>query len=197
MGFLKPLKKLSQLRLDLEGDSMLSFIGNLFEEEYSFIFLGGIHGVGKTTLCEKIFIPEGYHCITASSLIKESGVILDQNKQVRDISDNQIILINRLILEKQKYKRLLVDGHYCLINKQDQIVPIDIEVFRNIKPSVFILLKDCASKVVNRLKERDDKKWNQLFLDQFQEIEEQHAKYIAHELSIPLQILSNEDMLSS
>lgn len=158
-----------------------------------FVFLGGIHGVGKTTACERVFIPAGYHCVTASSLIKAYGVRSDQNKRVENVADNQAALIAQLALEKECHNQLLLDGHYCLISSKGTFESIDIDVFRQIKPSAFILLKDCPSVIAQRLKNRDGKTWDQSFVEQFQVAEEQHAQYISHELNIPLHIFSNED----
>lgn len=169
------------------------FLENFLRTEFTFIFLGGVHGVGKTTVCEQVFTPAGYRCVTASSLIKAYGVRPDQNKRVQKVADNQVAPIEQLDFEKQHHDRLLLDGHYCLNNGQNQIEPIDIEVFGKIRPDTFVLLKDCPNKIAKRLKNRDGKKWDGAFVEQFQEAEEQHAEYISYKLNIPFQIIFNNE----
>lgn len=166
---------------------------DLLKASSSFIFLGGVHGVGKATVSEQVFIPAGYHCVTASSLIKAYGIQADQNKRVYNIAGNQNILIEQLNLEKQRHGHLLLDGHYCLINSRDEVESIDIEVFRKISPDAFVLLKGCSDEIVRRLRNRDGKKWNRLFLEQFQRMEQQHAQHIADELSTPFYVISNKE----
>jgi len=167
---------------------MLSFVNRLRKGATSFIFLGGIHGVGKTTLCEQIFAPAGYHCITASMLIKAYGLKTDQDKRVGDITDNQTALIEQLRYERESHNQLLLDGHYCLINNQNQFEPIDVEAFRKMNPSVFLLLKGCPKEIKKRLSKRDGKDWNQFFVTQFQTAEEKHARCVSSELKIPLKV---------
>jgi len=174
-------------------DRICSFIESFLITDASFIFLGGIHGVGKTTVCKSAFIPAGYRCVTASSLIQAYGVRSDRNKRVKNVADNQAALIKQLVFEKRHHNQLLLDGHYCLIDNKNKFEPIDIDVFRRINPSVFILLKGCPYEIVRRLRSRDEKSWNKTFVEQFQKIEEQHAQYISHELNIPLRIFLNED----
>ena len=170
-----------------------NFLTNLLNADESFVFLGGIHGVGKTTVCKRIFIPAGYRCVTASALIKAHGIRSDENKRVENVANNQAALIEQLVVEKTHHNRLFLDGHYCLINSKDTFEPIDIDVFRMINPCAFILLKGCPAEIAQRLKSRDGKKWDQSFVEQFQMAEEQHAQYISHELNIPLHVLSSEE----
>ena len=154
----------------------------------SFIFLGGIHGVGKTTLCEQIFAPAGYYCITASMLIKAYGLDIDRDKRVKDVVDNQTALIEQLKTVKQSHQQLLLDGHYCLINSQNQFESIDVDVFRKMNPSAFILLKGCPKEIAKRLSNRDGKEWDQVFVKRFQVAEDEHARYVSGKLKIPLKV---------
>lgn len=157
------------------------------------IFLGGIHGVGKTTVCDKVFKPAGYHCVTASSLISGCCQKAGQDKQVDCVSENQVTLLKQLSLEKEINPRLLLDGHFSLVNSKNQIELIDIEVFRAINPSLLILIKGKPEKIIERLNKRDGKQWDMSFVTQFQIIEETHANHVSKELHIPLQVFLNKD----
>lgn len=170
-------------------------IEELKKKESSFIFLGGVHGVGKTTVCDRIFTNVGYHCVTASALIMAHGAHSYRNKRVESVAVNQAALIEQLDIERQGYTHLLLDGHYCLINRNDEIEPVDVAVFDQIAPDVFILLKDCPKKILARLKKRDVTSWNQSLLEDFQQTEERHAQSVAVQLGIPLYIISNEEVV--
>ena len=157
----------------------------------SLIFVGGIHGVGKTTICKKVFAPLGYRCITASSLISAYGLSSDKKKRVDNVSDNQRAIIEQLAIENKKYCRLLLDGHYTLINSQGQIEPINLSIFQKMNPSQLMLIKGEPMETARRLTIRDGKKWNQAFIKAFQKAEEKHARYVSNVIGIPLQIFDN------
>lgn len=156
------------------------------------IFVGGIHGVGKSTICRDVFALMGYKCVTASSLIAEDGRKTDHNKCVDRVSDNQSVLLQSLSNAKLKYVRLLIDGHFTLINKQGEVEPIDIEVFRAMKLNQLILIKGQPDQIAVRLKARDGKVWGKSFLSKFQEEEEAHARCVAKNIGVPLRIISSD-----
>lgn len=157
----------------------------------SMLFVGGIHGVGKSTMCRKAFGPLGYQCETASSLIAAHGKRIDNEKRVINVSDNQFALLKQLQIAKKQYCRLLLDGHFTLINIQGQIEPVDTTVFEAMKPSRLILIKGDTKEISRRLRARDSKNWDQSFLAKFQNAEEEHARYIAEKIQVPLHIFEN------
>lgn len=163
----------------------------------SLIFVGGIHGVGKTTICLKAFVPFGYHCMTASSLISAYGRRIDKNKRVDDIDDNQVALIEQLALEKKKHCRFILDGHFTLINSQGQIEPIDRSVFQGINPTQLILIQGDPKEIARRLAVRDGKEWDPVFVAIFQKEEEKYARLISKDLKKDLFVIDNKGNLKS
>jgi adenylate kinase len=87
---------------------------------------------------------------------------------------------------------LLLDGHYTLINGQGDIQPIDIEVFRAMRPNQLILIKGKPNEIAARLEARDGRLWTESFLSDFQEAEEAHARSVAKSIVAPLRIISND-----
>jgi adenylate kinase len=156
------------------------------------VFVGGIHGVGKSTICREVFQPAGYQCVTASSLIAEHGKETDHNKRVDRVKDNQAVLLQALGNAKSKHDRLLLDGHFSLVNGRDEIEPIDVEVFRAMKLDQLILIKGRPEEIAIRLKARDGKVWQKSFLSKFQEEEETHARYVAKTIGVPLRIIRSD-----
>lgn len=157
----------------------------------SLVFVGGIHGVGKTTICQKTFTPFGYRCVSASSLISAYGRSTDINKRVDDVSGNQLALIEQLSLEKKKHRRLLLDGHFTLMNSRFQIEPIELWVFEKINPTRLILISGNPNETTRRLAARDGRKWNLADVVAFQEAEKRHAMCVSNHVGIPLQIFDN------
>lgn len=168
-------------------DSISLLAKELLNQDLTHVFIGGIHGVGKTTICKDCFIPLTYHWVTASSLINAYGAETDRNKRVSNIKKNQEILIEQFSIEKKIYKRLILDGHYCLLNKNNQIEQIALDVFERMEFTNLILLKSDSENIVKRLSMRDTKQWDINFINQFQCQEERHAQYVSRELSIQLQ----------
>lgn len=155
------------------------------------VFVGGVHGVGKSTICRDVFDVLGYECVTASSLISAYGRETDRNKRVDRVIENQSFLLEALDKAKLKNRRLLLDGHYTLINGMGEIEPIDVEVFRAMRPHHLILIKGKPDEISERLQSRDNKLWTKTFLSKFQEAEEAHARHVAKNIGVPLRIISN------
>lgn len=157
-------------------------------------FIGGIHGVGKSTICRKICDELKLEYLSASDLIKWNDMNEDiQNKKVWDISSTQDRLIIGLENRIQKNKSYLLDGHYCLLNRENKIVNIPLDTFKLINPfSLNILLGDII-EIKQRLEKRDDRQYDQDLLAQMQESELDYAKYLSKALGIVLNIGDQND----
>ena len=158
----------------------------------SVFFVGGVHGVGKTTLCEEVSKLGGYRHITASSLTGSGQEKNNQGKQVEHVVNNQAALLQNLEPIKARYSRVLLDGHFTLINDKNEIEPVDIQVFDAMKPRELILIKGCPSRIASRLKDRDGEKWDIPFVRKFQAEEEKYARYVSEKISVPLRVFNND-----
>ncbi|MCR6642550.1 MAG: ATP-binding protein [Sporocytophaga sp.] len=158
------------------------------------IFIGGIHGVGKSSICQHICRELNIEYLSASNLLQWKNINEDpQNKLVKDISYTQNSLIWGLanVLRSQNY--YLLDGHYCLLNSNNEIVKISPEVFKQIDPISLNLLLGNISEVKNRLEQRDNKVYDYDLLERFQKEELAHAKLISKTLGITLNICTQYD----
>lgn len=162
----------------------------------SMVFVGGIHGVGKSTMCKKVSDLGRYKYFTASSLISSYGKKTDKEKRVDRIEDNQVALLKQLELVRAKDYRVLLDGHFTLINNQSEISPVDIGVFKSMKPDKLVLFKGRPEEIAKRLKGRDGKKWDSSFLERFQEEEEKHAQRVSERINTPLWVFKNDINIS-
>jgi adenylate kinase len=159
------------------------------------IFVGGIHGAGKGTLCKKICDDLNLKHLSASEVLKWEEISEKEEKLVEDFSFTQIRLIDNLqqiVKEEEKY---LLDGHYCLLNYEGKPERIDIETFKLLNPFAFIVVIDEVFEIKKRLEKRDDKEYNFDLLSEFQEKEIEYSKELANQFNIPHLLIRSEEVL--
>src|SRR5258705_13818706 len=95
------------------------------------VFVGGVHGSGKTTLSRLLagLIPASH--VTAGSLIREASsadhvvTVGTQDKAVPDVDANQAILLRGLAAYQRRtafdIRPLLLDGHFTLVSASGAI----------------------------------------------------------------------------
>ena len=153
------------------------------------IFIAGIHGVGKTQLCNEICNRLKIEYVNAGELIRrskrEEATI---RKKVGNIHQNQ----EALILALDDYLKAdifyLLDGHFCLIKEGDKIEKIPASVFEQINPLAVVLLKDNIDAIKGRLAKRDQFNYEFDLLRDLQNIEIEHAENICKIYNLPLLI---------
>jgi adenylate kinase len=152
-------------------------------------FIGGIHGVGKSTICRQICDEVKLEYLSASELIKWRDINEDiQNKKVRNIPATQDRLIIGLTNSIQKDKCYILDGHYCLLNNENEIVNIPLDTFKLINPiSLNVVLGDII-EIKDRLEKRDNRPYDQELLNRMQESELNYATYLSKTLRVTLSI---------
>lgn len=160
------------------------------------IFLGGIHAVGKGTVCEKLTQKFNLEYLSASQVLKWNEISDLKNKKVTDLSrtqDRLLINLNKIIKPNKKY---LLDGHFTLLNLYGQPEKIDESTFIGIQPQLIILLTCEPQIILERLKQRDNTKYKLGILEKMQEMEVEHANYISKKLDIPLLTVIDGDTSS-
>jgi adenylate kinase len=151
------------------------------------IFVGGVHGVGKTTLCNTIASRFNIKHFSASNLIyieKEEEHL--RNKQVENITENQDFLVTAIDKYLKTENWYLLDGHFCLLSKNNEVTKIPYSTFEDICPSAILVLIDEPENIYTRLSSRDSIKHELALLRSFQEQEISYAQYITDKLNIPL-----------
>lgn len=161
----------------------------MFENIY---FIGGIHGSGKGTIAKELLSNSNLIHLEASKVLKWDEISDKENKKVENISftqDKLIFNLGKIVREDRKY---LLDGHYCLINNQNEVERINIETFVKINPILFILKIGEPTEIKKRLELRDSKNYDLDFLINFQNKEIQYAKFLAEYLKKPIFILNKD-----
>lgn len=148
------------------------------------IFIGGIHGVGKGTICKKIASRTDLIHITASEILKWNDIGLSSNKFVNNIISTQERLINGLKNLIEKDKEYLLDGHFCLLNSNGIPSRINEDTFDQINPKAIAIVIDSVEKIAKRLETRDGKIYDIEVLYEFQQMEIEYAKYLSNKYSI-------------
>jgi adenylate kinase len=152
------------------------------------IFVAGVHGVGKTTLCDDYFESYGVQCRSASQLIKEAkeDAVARGSKNVMDIAGNQELLINAVRKIAASGKTLLLDGHFALLNESSQIEMLSAKNFVDLGVAGVVLVTDKPSFILSRLKDRDGKGLDYSMVKALQIAEAKQARAVSQELGAPM-----------
>ncbi len=149
------------------------------------IFVGGIHGVGKGTICKEISLNTGLIHLTASQVLKWEEISNSDNKLVKNITSTQNRLIIGLKNLIKKDKKYLLDVHFCLLNSDGIPNRIDEDTFDQINPKVIAIVIDDVKKITKRLKARDGKIYDIKVLNELQQMEIEYAKYLSNKYLVP------------
>jgi len=151
------------------------------------IFAGGIHGVGKSTLCQEVVSARSIKYLSASEVLKWNDINTDvKNKKVLNIPDTQKRLLDGLKATVEPGKKYILDGHFCLFNKDGEAIPVPMSTFKQINLICLILVTGVVSEIQAALERRDDRAYDRAALLTLQEKEIAYAKEIANTLEIPL-----------
>lgn len=160
------------------------------------IFIGGIHGAGKGTICHKICEETDLVHITASEILKWDEISELDNKKVDDIQSTQNRLINGLKKIQKDGKSYLLDGHFCLFNSEGVVEKVPLETFEKIAPKMIAVVTTEVQKIKKRLEERDDTIYDLNVLKEMQILEKEYAQEIAVNFNVPFVEVKNEDCQS-
>lgn len=161
------------------------------------VFVGGVHGVGKSTCCQKASERSGLPWHTASALIKaeRQSSIVARSKEVLDAMENQELLIRGVHnLRKAGNKRIILDGHFTLLKSNVSITTVEINVFIKLGLEKIVVFRDDPASICNRLQERDKQDWSISMVGAHQEAEIQQAYIVASNLNIPICTLASFDV---
>lgn len=159
------------------------------------VFIGGIHGVGKSTVCQQICTQLEINHLSASDLIKWGVLQQEVNtkcvENIQHTQDRLIIGLQEAIIKDQMY---LLDGHYCLLNNEGSIEQVPQKTFEYMKPVLLSIIISDVIEIGQRLEVRDGTRYDSELLGLMQESELQYAQYLSQVLSIPLVVGTTDDI---
>lgn len=157
------------------------------------IFVAGVHGVGKTYLASQLPEIIGLVHTSASKLIKEELALPNWglDKKVNNVDANQVALAAAVERYNAAGNRLLLDGHFVLLNAESEFVPLAAEVFKPLKIDGVILLECAPDTIASRIRERDGREVDMGHLVEFIKAERSQAQIVCDELGISLSVLNS------
>jgi adenylate kinase len=148
-------------------------------------FVGGIHGVGKTTLCREVAKRLGVPHISASSVIRSaSGSRLAADKRVVGIERNQDALLEGL--SQLPHDRLVLDGHYCLLTGDSRVARVPMTTFATMAPIALVIIVGNVDDICVELARRDRVNHDPSVLLALQDAERRHADEVSTSIGAPL-----------
>ena len=163
----------------------------------SVIFVCGVHGIGKTTFCQRLAKSLNIPHFSASTLIRDkaSYAVSEKSgdKQVKEIDANQVILLAAVREKIAEMGRIILDGHVTLIDKAGSYQKLPIALFRDLGVSTIILLEIPAPESARRLTERDGMAPSLDFIAEHQKVEKEHAQELADKINVRLYISNGEN----
>lgn len=157
-------------------------------------FIGGIHGVGKSTICKDLCSKLDIEYLSASEVLKWTDMNKDpRNKKVEDISITQDRLVNGLLNIIKKDSHYLLDGHYCLFDKVGKVARVPFTTFESINPVSLYLITGDINTIKSRIEQRDNRTYNCELLKDMQTEEIAYAKELSIKLNVNLSIGQEND----
>ncbi len=153
------------------------------------VFVGGVHGVGKTHFCKNIICRFDAAHVTASELIGRH-VKHQIDKTVSNIGRNQLILAEELARYQTSCRTILLDGHFCLLDATSTIQEVPLETFKAVSPCAIVLLIDNPEAIVERLSNRDSRTHRLKLTSELQSKEIMRAEFVSQSLEIPISIIN-------
>ncbi len=162
------------------------------------IFVGGIHGVGKSTICRNVCVDNTFTHLTASELIKseshnKSLLNNPSSKKVSALKDNQKCLTLALEKKTSQGGSFLLDGHFVLFDTDGKIQKIPLATFKKIMPEELVVITGDPKIIQDRLYGRDKQKYELRALREMQKKEVAHAIRIGAKLNIKVKQLEMDD----
>lgn len=158
------------------------------------LFVGGIHGVGKSTICKQLCVDLDVNYLSASDVLKWKDINIDKkNKKVTNIPGTQDRLIaglNNVITPDNYY---ILDGHFCLFDANAIVTKIPFDTFKIINPLSLTVITGNLDDVLNGLQSRDQKSYTYESLSNMQKLEMEYAQELSDLLKVKLFKFSKAD----
>lgn len=153
------------------------------------IFVAGCYGVGKSTLLEKIFEETKIPHFSAGMLISEvNDETYGRNKYVTNKKNNQTLLIEQIEKKLKTYPRFFLDGHFCIFKKGNIPDSLPLDDLEKMHFEKIFLLETEPSRILENLKNRDDRYYSLDNIESLMNVERQQAYTFSEKTHIPLYI---------
>lgn len=157
------------------------------------IFVGGVHGVGKSTCCRQVAKSHGWLHLTASEVIRRqrADAIAKVGKLVSNMDANQDLLLRGIEEHRSSSSSssILLDGHFALRVGDGSIQRLPASVFAALQLDGITCFFDDPAAIAERLRERDQQDVSEEDVAALQQEELMHAQEVAKALALSLEVL--------
>jgi Archaeal adenylate kinase len=153
------------------------------------IFVAGVYGVGKSTLCEQLSNMLSIPAFSSGDLISSvNGEQYGANKVVSDKNKNQDILVVEVNKKLRMYHDIILAGHFCILNINGAVDYIAKSVYKNLCVDGIILLEAPTDQILTNLAARDHKNYNYRQISKLQDAERIMAQKVTNIIESKLYI---------
>lgn len=155
----------------------------------SVVFVSGVYGVGKSTLCERLSKRCRINYYSAGDVISNvNGEKYGSNKTVKDKELNQYILVEKITEKLESERIILLAGHFCILGNDGEVEQLPLHIYSKLQLSSIILLESEPDIIIQNLNRRDGKEYSVKQIETFLCTERNCAMHTAESLNIPLRI---------
>jgi adenylate kinase len=157
------------------------------------VFVAGIHGVGKTYLASRVASTIGMLRTSASKLIREEreSANWSDDKRVSDVDGNQVALASAVRRYNATGTKLLLDGHFVLLDTDGQMTALEPHVFESLALSAVLLLETEPYSVMERIQGRDGLGISLEHVREFMHAERKQAEKVCAAIPLKLIVLTS------
>lgn len=155
----------------------------------STIFIAGIYGTGKSTMClalaDRLHIP----AFSAGDLISTvNGEQYGANKTVADKDNNQVLLSEQVRELCEEHEKIILAGHFCIFNADNEVEVLSESVYQTLNITRIFLLEADSQTIIEHLKKRDDRIYSEESVIALSKKEREQGERIAKQLKCPFEI---------
>lgn len=155
------------------------------------IFVAGSYGVGKTSICDKLSLELNVPHYSASDIISNyNNEIYKKNKIVTNLEENQNILLKVLPKLLKKNETFILSGHFCIFDKNFDIIKIPTYFFQNCPIHQILVLELNVNKIIKNLKNRDCSKYSYKNISKLKTQEKREADRVANLINAQIDLIS-------
>lgn len=151
------------------------------------IFLGGIHGSGKSYLGHRLGEALGYVHYSAGELLSASGK--RGMPSAGRTQENQAVILQQLTKLTRPGQRIVLDGHFTLVSVGGEVTAVPPHHWVPLSPIALLVLDTPVEVCHRRLLVRDGSEWKRELLEESRLAELRHAEDVAEALGLPLAVL--------
>lgn len=144
------------------------------------IFVAGVYGVGKSTLCDSLADILGIPSYSAGDLISQvNGETYGANKTVQDKFSNQDILALAVDEKLKRSPTILLAGHFCIFDKHNHVDKLPSDIFKKLHIQHILLLEADEKRIIQNLNQRDGKHYTTQQISSLLAAEHEAAEEVA------------------